>query len=115
MIGRILAFGVALLATSVAHAQEDVAAFYKGKQIRIIVGSSAANKIYGGGGGDVHRRLVGFERDERILGGDSVAGGDQELDHGDLAEVPDVGDADFETGRSRRHTVVGNGAAGSIS
>ena len=46
------------------------------------------------GRGHVHRRLVGFERDERVLGGDRVADGDQDLDDRDVVEVADVGDAD---------------------
>ena len=45
--------------------------------------------------GHVHRRLVGLERDQRILDRDLVSGGDVDLDHRDVGEVPDVGDADF--------------------
>lgn len=45
--------GVALaLASAPAHAQDDVAAFYRGKQIRLIVGSGA------GGGYDLFARAV---------------------------------------------------------
>ena len=40
---------------------------------------------------DVHRRLVGLERDERVLGRDDVAGRDEDLDHRHVGEVPDVG------------------------
>ena len=43
--------------------------------------------------GDVHARLVGLEHDQRVLGGDGVAGRDQHLDDGDVGEVPDVRDA----------------------
>ena len=44
---------------------------------------------------DVHRRLVGLERDQRVLGLDLVAGRDVDLDHRHVGEIPDVGDADF--------------------
>jgi hypothetical protein len=47
MIGRILAFSAVLLTTSIAHARDDVAAFYSDKQIRIIVGLSAAEHAIG--------------------------------------------------------------------
>ena len=42
--------------------------------------------------GHVHRRLVGLERDQRVLGADLVAGRDEDLDHRDVGEVADVGD-----------------------
>jgi hypothetical protein len=38
----------------------------------------------------VHRRLVGLQRDQRILGAHGVAGRDVDLDHRDVVEVPDV-------------------------
>jgi tripartite-type tricarboxylate transporter receptor subunit TctC len=52
MIGRILALSLALLTVSIAHAEDDVAAFYRGKQIRVVVGSAA------GSGYDLIARLV---------------------------------------------------------
>ena len=67
------------------------------------------------GRGHVHRRLVGLERDQRVLGGDRVADRDEDLDHGHVGEVADVRDLDLRSVRSRRHTVVGIGASGSIS
>jgi len=45
---------------------------------------------------DVHRRLVGLERDERVLLGHRVAGAHHHLDDGDVGEVADVGDLDLE-------------------
>ncbi len=47
----------------------------------------------------VHRRLIGLERDERVLDRDLVARRDVDLDHRDIGEVADVGDAYFR----RRH------------
>ena len=41
----------------------------------------------------VHRRLVGFERDQRVLGLHPVAGLDVDLDHRHVVEVADVGHA----------------------
>ena len=52
--------------------------------------------------GDVHRRLVGLQRDERVLGRDVVAHGDVDLDDRDVLEVPDVGDLHVD----RRHQSV---------
>ena len=49
----------------------------------------------GGRGRDVHRRLVGLERDERVLERDLVAWRDMDLDHRDVREVPDVRDPDL--------------------
>ena len=46
--------------------------------------------------GHVHRRLVGLERDERILGGDSVAGLYVHLDDVDGGKVPELGDPHFD-------------------
>ena len=40
---------------------------------------------------NLHRRLVRFERDQRLLLVDRIAGLDQHLDHLDILEVPDVG------------------------
>ena len=69
----------------------------------------------GNGRGDVHRRLVGLECDQRVLDGDLVAGRYEDLDYGDLVEVADVGYLNRLHLRSRAHTVVGIGAAGSSS
>ena len=44
--------------------------------------------------GDVHRRLVAFQRDQRSLRLYAVPGGDEHLDDGDVAEVADVRDGD---------------------
>ena len=52
--------------------------------------------------GHVHARLVGLEHDQRVLGGDGVAGRDQHLDDGDVGEVPDVRDLDLAHSRARR-------------
>ena len=46
------------------------------------------------GRGHVHRRLVGFERDERILRLHHVAGLDEDLDDRDVLEVADIGNLD---------------------
>src|SRR6185503_6523100 len=46
----------------------------------------------GARGGHVHRRLVSLERDERVLGGDSVARLDVDLDDVDRGEVPELRD-----------------------
>jgi hypothetical protein len=51
----------------------------------------------------VHRRLVGLERDERILGRDLIPGLDQHLDDRHVGEVPDVGDLDL-AGLAHRST-----------
>ncbi len=45
---------------------------------------------------DVHRRLVGLERDERVLLGHRVAGAHHDLDDRDVGEVADVRDLDLE-------------------
>ena len=51
---------------------------------------------------DVHRGLVGLQRDERVLRLDLVAGRDVDLDHGNVVEIPDIGDADLgDLGHSR--------------
>ena len=41
---------------------------------------------------DVHRGLVGFQRDQRIFGGRRLAHGDVHLDDRNVGEVADVGD-----------------------
>jgi len=59
------AFAIAALATPAAHA-DTVAAFYKGKQVNLIVG-------YGPGGGyDIYARLVGRHIGRHIPGNPSV-------------------------------------------
>ena len=40
----------------------------------------------------VHRRLVGLQRDERVVLGDLVALGNMDFNNGDVGEVADVGD-----------------------
>jgi hypothetical protein len=50
----------------------------------------------GGGRRDFHRGLVGLHRDQRLLDLDGVAGLDQDFNDGDILEVADVGDADFD-------------------
>jgi len=52
-------------------------------------------------GRHVHRRLVGFQRDQRVLGGDLVPGGDVDLDHRDIGEVADIRDRDVHRAHSR--------------
>ncbi len=61
---------------------------------------------------NLHRGLVRFHRDQRLLGLDRVAGLDQQLDDGDVLEVADVGDADFDgpaAAASGRAGVAGQG------
>src|SRR6185503_709888 len=53
-------------------------------------------------GRNVHARLVGLQDDQRILGGDGVAGRDQDLDDRDVGEVPDVRDLDLAHSSARR-------------
>ena len=43
-----------------------------------------------GGRGHIHRRLVGFERNERVLRLDLIAGFYEDLDDRDVLEVADV-------------------------
>ncbi len=50
----------------------------------------------GGGRGHLHRRLVAFQRDERIFLLHRVTGLHQQLDDGHVLEVPDVGDLDLD-------------------
>ena len=49
----------------------------------------------GGGRGHVQRRLVRFQRDQRVLGLDDVARLDVDLDDRHVLEVADVGNFDF--------------------
>src|ERR671913_18551 len=51
--------------------------------------------LAGGGGRDVHGRLVGLQGDEGVLLGDHVARGHVHLDHRDVLVVTDVGDRDL--------------------
>ena len=51
--------------------------------------------------GHVHRRLVGFERDQRLLGLDDVARLHQDLDDRHVLEVADIGNFHFDL-RHRR-------------
>ncbi len=53
----------------------------------------------GGGRGDVHRRLVALQRDQRLFRGDGIARLHLYFDHRDVLEVPDVGDGDFNRHR----------------
>ena len=53
----------------------------------------------------VHRRLVRLERDQRIFGRERVAGLHVHVDHVDVVEVADVGNANFDVAHSRDLTV----------
>jgi hypothetical protein len=64
-------------------------------------------------GGDLHRRLVALEDEQRLLGGDAVAGCDEQLDDVDALEVADVGELHFLHARHRQLR-CGSGLAGSI-
>jgi hypothetical protein len=55
------------------------------------------------GGWDVHRRLLGFERDERRLWIDLLAGFDEYVDDGDVLEVAHIGHSHFHEPCSRVH------------
>jgi tripartite-type tricarboxylate transporter receptor subunit TctC len=57
---------IAALAAGEASAQEAVAEFYKGRQITVIVGSSA------GGGYDIYARLVSRHLPKHIPGNPAV-------------------------------------------
>ena len=59
----------------------------------------------------VHRRLVGLDLDQRILGFDRVPGLDENLDDRHVLEIADCGDLDFERAHRSlpRHTVHGAG------
>ena len=62
----------------------------------------------GGGRGDVHRRLVALQRDQRVLRLDALADGGVHLDDRHVLEVPDVGDADVDGFiNAARRAVVG--------
>ena len=47
-------------------------------------------------GRNLHRCLVAFDRDQRLLGRDGVARLDQQFDHGHAGKVADVGHLDFD-------------------
>ena len=49
-------------------------------------------------GGDFHAGLVGFDRDQRLLLAHGVAGLDEHFDDGDVFEVANVGNLDFNGG-----------------
>ena len=59
-------------------------------------------------GGNLHRRLIGFNRNQALLGFDGVTGFDQQLDHRDVFEIANIGNLDlyFADVRSplQRHT-----------
>ncbi len=48
----------------------------------------------------IHRRLIGFQRDQWILGRDLVARRNVDLDHRDVVEVADVRDRDLDAAHS---------------
>src|SRR5438045_8870854 len=68
MIRRLFAacFALALGAAAPASAQEDVAAFYQGKQLRFVVGSAA------GGGYDLFARIVARHFGNHIPGNPNI-------------------------------------------
>ena len=47
------------------------------------------------GRGNFHRRLVGFERDQRVFRLDAVSNLHQHFDHRHILEIADIGDLDF--------------------
>ena len=59
----------------------------------------------------IHRGLVRFERNERILGLQRVTRLDEHLDDRDVLEVADVGHADLDRLVDTRRTVVGRRCA----
>jgi hypothetical protein len=61
---------------------------------------------------DVHRRLVGLERDQRVLLGDGVTGVDHHLDDRHVGEVADVGDVDLDGLVLARLRAVARGGVG---
>ena len=63
----------------------------------------------------VHRRLVGLEREQRVVDRHRVAGRDEDLDDRDVLEVADVRNFDRDGVGRGAHTVVGIGASASIS
>ena len=50
-------------------------------------------------GGNLHRRLVGFDHDETGFHGNGFADLDHDLDHGDILEIADVGHFHFDLSR----------------
>jgi hypothetical protein len=61
---------------------------------------------------NLHRRLVAFHRDQRLLRLDGVAGLHQQLDDRDFIEVADVRDLDFnEAHRTSRRAAPREGLA----
>ena len=59
--------------------------------------------------GDLERRLVALERDQRCVRGDRFSDARDQLDHLDLLEVPDVGDANLDDGHGWLPTAAGCG------
>jgi hypothetical protein len=55
------------------------------------------------GGRDIHRRLLGFESDERRLLLDLLTGFDEHVDDGDVLEVAHIGHSHFYEACSRVH------------
>src|SRR5258708_35734087 len=80
------------------------------RALRHLVADLDANFLHHAGARrrDFHRRLVGFQRDERLLLRDRVARLDQHLDDFDFLEVADVGNDNLA------HTVVGSAFSGSM-
>src|SRR5206468_10936321 len=70
--------------------------------------------------GHIHRRLVGLQRNQRVLGVHAVADVDEHLDHRHVLEVADVGHFDVDQ-IAHRVVLVGSerqtvhGAARSVS
>jgi hypothetical protein len=50
----------------------------------------------GGGGRDLHGRLVGLQDEQRVLGRHDVAGTDEQLCDRDVLELPEVGHANLD-------------------
>jgi hypothetical protein len=55
------------------------------------------------GGRDIHRRFLGFERNERRLRLDLLTGFDEHVDDGDVLEVAHIGHSHFHEACSRVH------------
>ena len=70
------------------------------RALRHLVADLHAQLLHDAGvrGGNFHRRLVAFERDERVFLRDRVAGLHEELDDGNVLEVADVRDLDLDRG-----------------
>ena len=66
----------------------------------------------GRGRRNLHRRLVRFDRDQRLLELDRVAGLDQQLDDRDVLEVADVRDLDFDRPGSPAAAAAAGGSWG---